>query len=239
MVDFSSEIFDLSSLGSNPTKETRVKSNVDKNRLPCVKTEDEPRVILSKQEFWDKKNRFRSWIRFLLLASPILTQVADSLTDGLYFVNLKLKARLVHVPAWVHIIQGTLLFTCKWYFFSVEFDLRRILFQVPTLNFSATIKDAITAYLVSNLVKNQFDWFTMKPVDNKKTLTQQVIFLACFIFEDIGQVLLQEKFLTGFLPKMCSKRLTNHLSRDFCPVIFSVKLINHPLFYFKGVLYDI
>ena len=52
MVDFSSEIFDLSSLGSNPTKETKVKSNVDKNRLPCVKTEDESRVILSKQEFW-------------------------------------------------------------------------------------------------------------------------------------------------------------------------------------------
>ena len=116
MVDFSSEIFDLSSLGSNPTKETRVKSNVDKNRLPCVKTEDEPRVILSNLEFWDKKNRFRLWFRLLLLASPILTQVADSLTDGLYFVNLKLKARLVHVPAWVHIIQGTLLFTCKCFF---------------------------------------------------------------------------------------------------------------------------
>ena len=122
MVDFSSEIFDLSTLSSNPTKETRVKSNVDKNRLPSVKTEDEPRVILSNLEFWDKKNRFRLWFRLLLLASPILTQVADSLTDGLYFVNLKLKARLVHVPAWVHIIQGTLLFTCKWCFFSVEFE---------------------------------------------------------------------------------------------------------------------
>ena len=79
----------------------------------------------------------------------------------------------------------------------------------------------------------------MKPVDNKKTLTQQVIFLAGFIFEDIGQVLLQEKFLTGSLPKMCSKRLTNHLSRYFFPMTFSVKLINHPLFYLKGVLYDI
>ena len=89
----------------------------------------------------------------------------------------------------------------------------------------------MTAYLVSNMVKNQFDWFTMKPLDNKKTLTQQVIFLACFIFEDIGQVLLQEKFLTGSLPKMCSKRLTNHLLRDFFPVIFSVKMINHPIFY--------
>ena len=135
MVDFPSEIFDLSSLGSNPTKETRVKSNVDKNRLPCVKTEDESRVILSKQEFWDKKDRIWSWVRFLKLASPIMFQVADSLKDGYYFVSLKLKARLVHVPAWVHIIQGTLLFTCKWCFFSVGFDLKRILFQVLTLNF--------------------------------------------------------------------------------------------------------
>ena len=51
----------------------------------------------------------------------------------------------------------------------------------------------MTAYLVSNMIKNQFDWFTMKPCGNKKTLTKQIIFLACFIFEDIGQVLLQEK----------------------------------------------
>ena len=129
MFDFSSEIFDLSSLGSNPTKETRVNSNVDKSRLPCVKTEDERRVILSKQEFWDKKAPFWSWVRFLLLASPILTQVADSLTDGLYFVNLKLKARLVHVPAWVHIIQGTLLFTCKWYFSRLNLTLEGYCFK--------------------------------------------------------------------------------------------------------------
>ena len=127
MVDFSSEIFDLSSLGSNPTKETEVKSNVDKKRLPCVKTGYKPRVIHSKQDFWDEKDRFWSWVRFLLLTWPIMAQVADSLLDGYYFVNLKLKARLVHVPVWVHIIQGTLLFTCKLNFFSVEYDLRKIL----------------------------------------------------------------------------------------------------------------
>jgi len=91
-------------------------------------------------------------------------------------VDLKRKARLFHVPAWVHIIQGILLFT-------------------------STIKDAITAYLVSNMVKNQFDWFTMKPRDNEKTLTEQVIFLAGFIFEDIGQVLLQYIFYEQFMTK--------------------------------------
>lgn len=49
--------------------ETRVKSNVGKNRLPSVITEDEPRVILSKQEFWDKD---WPWVKFFLLFSPIL-----------------------------------------------------------------------------------------------------------------------------------------------------------------------
>ena len=98
----------------HPMKETEVKSNVESDRTPCVKPDDQRRVILSKRHFWDREQRFRSWIRFLSLTSPMLTQVADSLTDGLYFVNLRLKPRLVHVPSWVHVVQGILLFTREY-----------------------------------------------------------------------------------------------------------------------------
>ena len=49
----------------------------------------------------------------------------------------------------------------------------------------------MTAYFVSNMIKNQYDWLTMKTVSNKKTLSKLIIFIACFVLEDIGQVLLQ------------------------------------------------
>ena len=58
--------------------------------------------------------------------------------------------------------------------------------------FLATIKDALTAYLVCKMAQYHFDWAKLKPATNRKTLAKEVIFLACFIFEDIGQVLLQE-----------------------------------------------
>ena len=80
-------------------------------------------------------------------------------------------------------------------FFRVYFFLPvslSLFYQNISPDFLATIKDSITAYLVCNMARNHFDWVTMKPVPNRKTIAKMVIFLACFIFEDIGQVLLQE-----------------------------------------------
>ena len=62
------------------------------------------------RKLWEK---FKTMKLFMSLATTLLAQVADSLLDGLYFVKLKTNPRLVHVPAWVHGVQGTLLFTCK------------------------------------------------------------------------------------------------------------------------------
>ena len=91
--------------------ETRVKQNCS-DEVP-VDDELRDRIIKSKIDFWKTDKPIRCWWRFLLLASPMLTQVLDSVSDGMYFLNLKLKPRLVHVPAWVHVFQGILLFTCK------------------------------------------------------------------------------------------------------------------------------
>ena len=63
----------------------------------------------------------------------------------------------------------------------------------------APIKDAWTAHFIRKWVEEEFDSLARKPVRQRKTRGKQIIFLACFVFEDIGQVLLQERF--NYLPE--------------------------------------
>ena len=65
-------------------------------------------------------------------------------------------------------------------------------FSYTPKTFSATIKDAWTAHLTKKWIESQFDCDARKPDKQKKIMAKQIIFLACFIFEDIGQVLIQE-----------------------------------------------
>ena len=43
-------------------------------------------------------------------------------------------------------------------------------------------------------IKSGFDFARGKQVSDKKAKAKYIIFLAAFVFEDIGQVLIQEKF---------------------------------------------
>ena len=53
-------------------------------------------------------------LQFLIILLPLVIQVGDSLIDAVYFVELKSKSRLIHVPAFVQVIQGGLLYTCEY-----------------------------------------------------------------------------------------------------------------------------
>ena len=59
------------------------------------------------------KNKAIIFVKIGLLVMPIGLQVIDSLFDALYFVKLKTDWRMIHVPAWVHVAQAALLYTCK------------------------------------------------------------------------------------------------------------------------------
>ena len=63
--------------------------------------------------------------KYFMILSPVLVQVMDSLLDAAYFVKLKTGYRIVDVPANVQVIQGLLLFTCK-------FVIDNRFFGVPT-----------------------------------------------------------------------------------------------------------
>ena len=104
--------------------QTDVKPVDNKDSKMHDDTEAKRRTIQSKIKFWNPDERLKCWKRFLLLALPMLTQALDSVSDGLYFLNLKLEARLVHVPIWVHIFQGVLLFTCKLSTISPKYKFR-------------------------------------------------------------------------------------------------------------------
>ena len=61
------------------------------------------------------KNKAIIFVKIGLLVMPIGLQVIDSLFDALYFVKLKTDWRMIHVPAWVHVAQAALLYTCKFF----------------------------------------------------------------------------------------------------------------------------
>ena len=63
------------------------------------------------EEKWQAK--YFSYREFLIIFLPIICQVFDSLLDSWYFISLKTSDRIIDVPAWVHVVQGLLLFTCK------------------------------------------------------------------------------------------------------------------------------
>ena len=64
-----------------------------------------------KQAVWDSKSKLSSAWKILLLISPMISCLVDSVLDGLYFISLKTEPRIIHVPGWVHVIQGLLLYT--------------------------------------------------------------------------------------------------------------------------------
>ena len=57
-----------------------------------------------------------SWKNLVMsIMVTLLTQVADSLLDALYFIKLKKESRLIHVPRSIVAFQGFLLFTCEYF----------------------------------------------------------------------------------------------------------------------------
>ena len=63
-----------------------------------------------------KRSRIASsmlYKRLLAILSTLMTQVADSLLDAFYFVQMKSNPRLIHVPAYIQAFQGFLLYTCE------------------------------------------------------------------------------------------------------------------------------
>ena len=54
-----------------------------------------------------------SYKKLFGILSTLMSQIADSLLDALYFVKMKSKPRLIHVPAHIQAIQGVLLYACK------------------------------------------------------------------------------------------------------------------------------
>ena len=74
------------------------------------------RMITSKLKFWRTDGIIetaKSLKYFMSITTTLFAQVADSVLDAAYFVQLQRKPRLVHVPAWVHGVQGMLLYTCE------------------------------------------------------------------------------------------------------------------------------
>ena len=58
----------------------------------------------------------------------------------------------------------------------------------------AILKDAWTVHVLLDSIKSGFDFARGKQVSDKKAKAKYIIFLAAFVFEDIGQVLIQEKY---------------------------------------------
>ena len=56
-----------------------------------------------------------SYKKLVSILSTLMSQIADSLLDALYFVKLKTKPRLIHVPFHIQAFQGVLLYTCKFH----------------------------------------------------------------------------------------------------------------------------
>ena len=71
------------------------------------------RVHHQKQAIWESKSKLSSAWKVFLLVSPMMSCLLDSVLDGVYFITLKTTPRMIHVPAWVHILQGLLLYTGK------------------------------------------------------------------------------------------------------------------------------
>lgn len=64
-------------------------------------------------DFDSTKTSFASFCKIGRLMSTITFSLLDSIFDALYFIRLKTEPRLIHVPAYVHVIQGGLLYTCE------------------------------------------------------------------------------------------------------------------------------
>ena len=64
----------------------------------------------TKEPVWQSDSKFSSAIRIFFLLSPLLSSLADSIFDGLYFVRLQIQPRMIHVPTGIHVVQGFLIY---------------------------------------------------------------------------------------------------------------------------------
>ena len=72
---------------------------------------------LKPKPVWRSNEKFSSSFRVFFLVSPLFTCLADSLFDSIYFIKLKTVARMILVPAWVHVVQGGLLYLGELIYF--------------------------------------------------------------------------------------------------------------------------
>ena len=64
----------------------------------------------TKEPVWQSDSKFSSAVRIFFLLSPLLSSLADSIFDGLYFVRLQTQPRMIHVPTGIHVVQGFLIY---------------------------------------------------------------------------------------------------------------------------------
>ena len=60
---------------------------------------------------WDSKSKFSSSTKVFFLLASLLASLIDSITDAMYYVRVKTVHTVIHVPTFVHVIQGILLYT--------------------------------------------------------------------------------------------------------------------------------
>lgn len=76
-----------------------------------------PDILITKDRnlYGDNKAEKSIWSykKLVSILSTLMSQIADSLLDALYFVKLKSKPRIIHVPLHIQAFQGVLLYTCE------------------------------------------------------------------------------------------------------------------------------
>ena len=128
-----------------------------------------------KGPIWDPEHRICSTWKVIRLLGKLIACLLDSIFDSIYFMRLKTKPRMIHVPKYVHVVQGFILFTGKF-----------LKFRDTVINLiSAILKDCFAAWAVRRIVRKEKD-------ENFTVMGNYLMFLACFYLEDLGQLLCQE-----------------------------------------------
>ena len=80
-----------------------------------------PDILITQDRnlYGDKKAKKSIWSykKLVSILTTLMSQIADSLLDALYFVKLKSKPRIIHVPLHIQAFQGVLLYTCELYIY--------------------------------------------------------------------------------------------------------------------------
>ena len=71
--------------------------------------------VRTNQDLWNPNDsickKAKSIFKIGLLLSSTFFCLVDSVFDALYFIKLKTVPRIIHVPAWIHVVQGVLLYS--------------------------------------------------------------------------------------------------------------------------------